>query len=124
MLLKPLLNGGPALATSLAGVLNCVLLFKVFSDRHGDIGWRDIRASMGRIIVASLGMGGIVWITLRFASFTHHGPLYRALLLAFVLGLASGSYFLLAWLMGCEELSDIYGIAARHKKPAPTNDVG
>jgi putative peptidoglycan lipid II flippase len=120
MLLQPLLNGGPALATSLAGVLNSVILFKIFTDRHGDIGWTHLSAALGRILTASAGMGAIVWATLHIASFsTRHALWWRAMLLAFVLALATGVYFGLAWLLHCEELSDIYGIARRRKAEVP-----
>ncbi len=125
ILLKPLLNGGPALATSLAGVLNCVLLFKVFSDRHGDIGWSAIGAALARICLASAGMGLMIWGVMHFVSFSsRHGLLWRASLLAFILALATGTYFLLAWLLHCEELSDVYGIARRRRDPSAAAEVG
>jgi putative peptidoglycan lipid II flippase len=125
LLLRPLLNGGPALSTSLSGVLNAVILYKVFIARHGDIGWRRVRAALGRILVASAGMGMVVWGALQVASFTtRHALWWRALLLALVLALATGVYFGLAWLMHCEELSDIYGIARRRKTEVPPFNVG
>ncbi len=125
MLLRPLLNGGPALATSLSGVLNSLILYKVFTNRHGDIGWTHLRAALGRILVASAGMGTILWATLHVVSFsTHHALWWRASLLACVLALATGSYFALAWLLHCEELSDIYGIARRRKTELPPFNVG
>jgi peptidoglycan biosynthesis protein MviN/MurJ (putative lipid II flippase) len=120
MLLKLLLNGGPPLATSLSGVLNCLVLYKVFTDRHGDIGMKPVREALGRIVVASAGMGTVVWAIMHFANFSliHH-LWWRALLLTFILALATGVYFGLAWLMHCEELSDVYGIARRRKAGVP-----
>jgi putative peptidoglycan lipid II flippase len=123
--LRPLLNGGPPLATSLAGVLNSVILYQVFVQRYGDIGWREVRQALGRILVASCGMGIAVWCLLRVVSFSmRHALWYRAGLLTLVLAFATGVYFLLCWLMHCEELSDIYGIARRRKTDIPPVVVG
>jgi putative peptidoglycan lipid II flippase len=125
MLLQPLLNGGPALSTSLAGVLNSLILYKLFVNRHGDIGWKHLSGALGRILVASAGMGTTVWVALQVASFSpSHSLWWRAMLLAFLLLLATGVYFGLAWLLHCEELSDIYGIARRSKKSVEPVAVG
>jgi putative peptidoglycan lipid II flippase len=125
MFLRPLLNGGPALATSLAGVINSVLLYKIFVDRHGDIGGRAIAQSLGRICLASLGMGAITWAMQHFVGMAgHHRLPWRALMLGLVLAVSTGSYFLLAWLLHCEELSDIYGIARRRRDPSAPVEVG
>ncbi len=120
MFLKLLLNGGPPLATSLAGVLNSVILYQIFETRYGDIGWRHVREALGRIMVASCGMGVAVWLLLRVVSFsTKHALWYRAGLLTLVLAFATSIYFGLCWLMHCEELSDIYGIARRKRAVGP-----
>jgi putative peptidoglycan lipid II flippase len=124
MLLKLLLNGGPALSTSLAGVLNSLLLYRLFVDRHGDIGAHAIGGALLRIILASTGMGVFTWAMLHVVSFTTpHGLMYRVGLLAGILTAATGVYFGLAWLMHCEELSDIYGIA-RRKTVSPNTPLG
>jgi hypothetical protein len=49
--------------------------------------------------------------------------MYRVGLLAGILTAATGVYFGLAWLMHCEELSDIYGIA-RRKTVSPNTPLG
>jgi putative peptidoglycan lipid II flippase len=124
ILLKPLLNGGPAFATSLAGVVNSLMLYSVFVDRHGGIGSRAIGGALLKILVASAGMGIFTWGLLRIVSFsTRHGLIYRAGLLTVVLALATSVYFGLAWLMHCEELRDIYGIARRKTVP-PIAPIG
>jgi len=96
------------------------MLYSVFVDRHGGIGSRAIGKAIGKIVVASAGMGAFTWGLLRVVSFSiRHGLLYRAALLTAVLAAATAVYFGLAWLMHCEELSDIYGIAQR-KRDIPT----
>jgi putative peptidoglycan lipid II flippase len=120
LFIKPLQNGGPALATSLAGVLNFVLLYRIFSKRYGDVGGRAVLEAVGRIIVASAGMGLVTWGLLHWIPFVSGQPLWwRAGLLTFLLTVSTGVYFALAWVLHCEELSDIYGIARRKKGPQP-----
>ncbi len=121
LFLRPLQNGGPALATSLAGVLNFLILYQVFTQRYGDIGFQAIMGSMTKIALASAGMGFAAWGMLQWADFSLGQPLWmRAGLLTGMLAASTAIYFGLAWLLHCEELSDIYGIAGRQKKsPAP-----
>lgn len=119
MFLRPLANGGPALATSLAGVLNCLLLYRIFTRRIGDIGGRAVGAALGRITAASLLMGLATWGLLQWADFSMARSLsLRAGQLAGILVASTAVYFGLAWIFRCEELSDIYGIARRQKKSA------
>ena len=117
LFLRPLLNGGPALATSLAGVLNSVLLYSIFVRRYGDIGARDLASALSRIAAASALMGLGTWGLLQWADFSSSQPFWlRAGMLAAILAVSTALYFALAWLFRCEELSDLYGIARRQKK--------
>jgi putative peptidoglycan lipid II flippase len=50
-------NGGPALATSLAGYFNFLMLFVTFRLRFGRLGTFDILGSMAKILVCSGLMG-------------------------------------------------------------------
>lgn len=118
LFIKPLLNGGPALATSLAGVLNASLLFWIFRQRHGGFGGRQIVMSLVRVGVASVCMGLITCGLSHWVRFASLEPLWlRAGKLGAILAASTAVYFALAWLLRCEELSDIYGIARRKKGP-------
>ena len=118
LFIRPLLNGGPALATSLAGVLNATLLFWVFRRRHGRVGGRQIALALVRVGLASAGMGLITWWLASWVRFVSLEPLWmRAGKLGLILATSAAVYFALAWILRCEELSDIYGIARRKKGP-------
>jgi putative peptidoglycan lipid II flippase len=118
LFIRPLLNGGPALATSLAGVLNACLLLWIFRQRHGRFGGRAIAGALARIGLASACMGLITWWLAGWVRFAATAPLlWRVGQLGFVLVISTGVYFGVAWLLRCEELSDIYGIARRKKGP-------
>ena len=57
VLMKPLAHGGLALATSLASMLNLVLLIGALRTRLGSLGWKSIALSVCRSLVCSIVMG-------------------------------------------------------------------
>ena len=57
-------NGGPALASALAGYFNVFILFVIFRLRFGRLGTREILASMGKIAVCASVMGVVCWSAL------------------------------------------------------------
>ncbi|MEN8245058.1 MAG: murein biosynthesis integral membrane protein MurJ [Thermodesulfobacteriota bacterium] len=61
VLMGPLKHGGLALATSLASVVNLLLLVWALRRKIGMLGWRSIMVSAGRSVATSLLMGGAVW---------------------------------------------------------------
>jgi putative peptidoglycan lipid II flippase len=65
VLMKPLGHGGLALATSLASILNLVLLVRALRIKLGSLGWRSIALSACRTLLSSVAMGLAVWATSR-----------------------------------------------------------
>jgi len=65
VLMKPLAHGGLALATSLASILNLVLLVRALRIKLGSLGWRSISISACRTLLNSVVMGLAVWATSR-----------------------------------------------------------
>jgi putative peptidoglycan lipid II flippase len=61
VLMKPLAHGGLALATSLASILNLVLLVRALSARLGSLDWKSLMVSIGRTTLGSGVMGLAVW---------------------------------------------------------------
>ncbi len=112
------LNGGPALATSLAGYFNFLLLFVTFRWRFGRLGTLEILTSMAKIMTCSALMGVLCWALLklsRFATYQHFLPelaVFVALIAA-----ATVFYLVLAWLFRCSEMEEVYGIAVRRERP-------
>ncbi len=119
LLLEPLRNGGPAASTSLAGMLNFTLLFWIFQRRHGDVGGRAILASVARVSLASAAMGLACWAMLQASGFDlPHSLAWQVAVLAGMLAAATALFFVLARLLGCEEVRDLYGIARRKRNAA------
>ena len=65
VLMKPLAHGGLALATSLASILNLVLLVRALRLKLGSLNWRSISSSACRTLLNSMVMGLAVWATSR-----------------------------------------------------------
>ena len=57
VLMKPLAHGGLALATSLASMMNLVLLLSALRTKLGALGWKNISLSVSRSMVCALIMG-------------------------------------------------------------------
>ena len=57
VLMRPLAHGGLALATSLASMMNLVLLLGALRTRLGALGWKNISFSVCRSMVCSVIMG-------------------------------------------------------------------
>jgi putative peptidoglycan lipid II flippase len=58
LLMHPLRHGGLALATSIASVLNFVLLFEVLRRKIGPMGGRVLAVSAGKILLGSVLAAG------------------------------------------------------------------
>jgi len=110
-------NGGPALATSLAGYFNFLMLFVIFRLRFGRLGTLEILGSLGKISLCSGLMGGLTWVALKVSHFTSYQRFFPQLVLftALILG-AAVVYLALAWAFRCPEIDEVYGIAVRRDR--------
>jgi putative peptidoglycan lipid II flippase len=105
-------NGGPALASALAGYFNVFALFVVFRLRFGRLGTRDVAVSLGKIVACASVMGVVCWGTLKYSQFDsieHFLP--RLLVFIGLIASATLTYLGLAWAFRCDEISEVYGIA-------------
>jgi putative peptidoglycan lipid II flippase len=117
-------NGGPALASALAGYLNVGILFVIFRLRFGRLGTREIFTSVGKIALSAAIMGIVCWSTLRYSQFDmieHFLP--RLLVFICLIASAALTYLGVAWLFRCAELSEVYGIAF-HRESAIAGRTG
>src|SRR5579863_2103864 len=105
-------NGGPALASALAGYFNVFTLFVIFRLRFGRLGTREIAASLAKIAVCAGAMGVVCWAALRYSQFDsieHFLP--RLAVFVGLIGSATLTYLFVAWVLRCAEISEVYGIA-------------
>ena len=113
-------NGGPALASALAGYLNVFVLFVIFRLRFGRLGTGDIAASLAKIAVCASAMGVVCWGALRYSNFdsiNHFFP--RLVVFVALIGGATLTYLGVAWALRCGEISEVYGIAFRSAGTEP-----
>ncbi len=61
-LMRPLAHSGLALATSLASILNLILLVHVLRLRLGSVGWKNIIESAFRALMCAVVMGIVIWV--------------------------------------------------------------
>jgi putative peptidoglycan lipid II flippase len=117
-------NGGPALASALASYFNVLILFMVFRLRFGRLGTWEILGSMGKIALCSAAMGVACWTALRFSHFALISDfLTRLGVFSAIIAGATLVYLALAWLLRCDEIHEVYGIAFR-RDPAATGKMG
>ena len=105
-------NGGPPLATALAGYFNFLILFIIFRWRYGRMGSVEVLVSILKISAASALMGLACWFGVRHTQFTMHARFLSQLgvFTGLILG-ATLLYLGLAWLFRCPEIEEVYGIA-------------
>ncbi len=115
VLVKPLAQGGLALAISISGIVNMLLLLYFLKLKIGLIDGRRILTSLTKILFASTIMGMAVWFVFRFTS-TFADTNFWGSLLNLVVGTCVGAtvFLLLAVVLRMQELEFILQIA-RHK---------
>jgi putative peptidoglycan lipid II flippase len=114
-------NASPALASSLAAYFNFAALFVIFRGRYGRMGARAILMSLGKMAVCAAAMAAVCAAALRYsniASVEHFGA--RAGLLFAMIALSTGIYFVLARLLRCEELPELFLLLRRPEPEAVT----
>jgi putative peptidoglycan lipid II flippase len=97
LLIKPLKHGGLALATSLSASFNLILLIWLLRKRLGQIGWKSIVRSAGKVSLAAIVMG------LSCAPFATQATQHLWILLTVMLS-GAGVFLGCAWLVKSEEL--------------------
>ncbi len=110
----PLQHGGLALATSLAAMLNTVLLTKRLRKKIGRMDGRRIFASLLKIVPASIVMGAIGWWVSRNPVWDLPGNIpYKIEWLAGGMAASVAFYVLAMWVMRSEELAFLWGMIRR-----------
>jgi putative peptidoglycan lipid II flippase len=109
---RPLQNGGPALATSLAAIFDTIVLLIIFRKRHGKLGLRSVLSSGLRFASACVVMGLVVYFTIHYPGLYAGTKPHKALALAGTIALATVAYFGTARLLRAPELQEMGGIFA------------
>lgn len=116
MLIAPLQHGGLALAFSLSGILNFVLLLVCLRKKMGKIDGRNLTISFVKCIILSCIMGAVCWWTAEFlADFLDLGTkLGQLLQVGISVSCGAGIYLVLAYLFNMEELYSMLKMVFKH----------
>jgi putative peptidoglycan lipid II flippase len=113
---RPLQNGGPALATSLAAVFDTVVLVWIFRKRHGRLALRSVVASALKFLGAAAAMALVVCYMIDYPNLHDGDRMQRAAALGLTIALATGTYFATAWLLRVGELREVLGMFSRRSQ--------
>ena len=114
--LGPLQVGGPALATSLAGIFNAGALMIVFIRREGSLGGGSILSSTVRFAVASAALGLVAHGLIHRPGFFYSQPFSQQLLaLSVTIAAAAAVYFGVAALLGSREIAELRDLFRERK---------
>jgi putative peptidoglycan lipid II flippase len=104
-LLGPMAHAGLALAYSLAGILNMVILFWLLRRKAGPLGGRRILRSFSRTLLISAGMGLAAWGTAGFieAHMDMGSKTGQLIQVAASIGVGGAVFFALAYMLKMEE---------------------
>jgi putative peptidoglycan lipid II flippase len=117
-------NGSPALASTLAAYFNFAMLFVLFRRRYGRLGGRAIMRSGGKMAICAAAMAAVSFGALKISGFaTAQHFLSQAGMLAAVILASTGVYFGVAWLLRCEELSELLLLLRRAEPAAASTAV-
>ncbi|MDX1779012.1 MAG: murein biosynthesis integral membrane protein MurJ, partial [Thermodesulfobacteriota bacterium] len=102
LLMKPMSHAGLALAVSLSAIINLTLLLVILRLRLGRLGIKNILQSLGKVVLASVVMGGVVFYSCGIFLISGVVPL----LISIILGIAV--FILCAYMFRCTELFSLW----------------
>lgn len=111
-LIKPLGHGGLALAFSLSGIVNLLVLMVLLRRKMGQIDGKNISISFAKITVASLAMGLAAYeVSLLVGQMVDlHNKIGQLTQVTLAMGIGAGIFLFLAYLLKMEELALTFGL--------------
>jgi putative peptidoglycan lipid II flippase len=113
---RPLQNGGPALAASLAAFFDTIVLLVIFRKRHGRLNLRSVVASSIKFLIAAAVMGVVAYYVIEYPGLYGGNRIQKAMGLSVTIALATATYFGTAWLLRVGELRDVLGMFSRRSQ--------
>src|SRR5215831_12377560 len=115
LFIRPLQNGGPALATSLSALFNAAALLVIFYRRYGTFGIGEIARSVVKFAVASVALGIVAYVMIHWPGLYEGRLSQKIAALGLTIAFAGASYFAVAYLLRSQELSELRVI--RYTRP-------
>lgn len=116
LFIRPLQNGGPALATSIAAFFNAFALLIIFRRRYGRLGLRSIARSTLKFVIASAALGIVTYGMIHWPGFYAGRMTQKGIALGTTIAAAVGTYFATAWLLRSRELAELRDVK-RSRQP-------
>jgi putative peptidoglycan lipid II flippase len=116
LLVGPLGFGGLALATSIAGTLNMVILFVILTRRLGSFGGADVISAAVKNVIISFIMGGVIYLVLVLSDYSSLTGLTRPLFVILYLITGVVVYLILSRVIRLSELEFIKGFLKRPRQ--------
>ncbi len=114
ILMRPLLHGGLALASSLSALGNFVLLAFFLRRKIGPFGGRGIAVAALKSAIASLPVALAAWWGMGLIEWSQEGgQILKSALMCATVATATVLYLVSAWLLGCEEVRDALGMVQK-----------
>jgi putative peptidoglycan lipid II flippase len=110
LFMRPLQNGGPPLATSLAAVFDSSCLVTIFFRRYGSFGLRDVCRSLVKFVAAGIVMAFVTYAVIHIPGFYAGSVLQRAVALGSTILIATGTYFAVSYALRTRELGEVFGM--------------
>jgi putative peptidoglycan lipid II flippase len=107
LFIRPLRNGGPALATSLSAYFNSISLLIIFYNRHGSFSVRSIIHSIWKFIGGSLALGVVTYTLIHWPGFYAGHTSQKVIALGTTIAAATLTYFAVASLLNSRELAEL-----------------
>jgi putative peptidoglycan lipid II flippase len=117
LLIRPLQNGGPALATSVSALFNSVSLLIIFHRRYGAFGVKAIVRSIGKFVVATMALVVVTWVMIRWPGFYAGHTSQKVAALGLTIAAATATYFGTARLMHSREVTEMRAVRNTKLRP-------
>jgi putative peptidoglycan lipid II flippase len=113
-LMFPMKHGGIALATAIASAVNVGMLSIILWHRIGPFLMRDFYPSLGKVILSSLIMWGVILGVDVLYPWNASGPFFeRAVFLALTVSFGGGAFLLSSWLVRSPEMTALANVLRR-----------
>src|SRR5215472_2809075 len=106
LFIRPLQNGGPALATSASAFFNSLALLIIFYRRYGSFGVKGIAVSVAKFSVASVALAVVAYGIIHLPGLYAGRMSQKILALGVAIAAGAGTYFGTATLLRVRELSE------------------
>jgi putative peptidoglycan lipid II flippase len=124
LLIRPLQNGGPALATSASAFFYSMTLLIIFYRRYGAFGVRGIAVSVAKFALASAALAVVAYVIVHWPGFYAGRLTQKAVALSVTIAAGAGTFLAGAIVLQMPELAEFRAIRSIRKESLPEEAGG